>query len=319
MRYRHVERRFREAADLACSRLSTSRGQCEMSRTRLKRAAILVGLVVINYHVGAWAAIVTFTVAPDVFQRIVGVDRNMKPVGDSLPPFIDLLLFPTAIPIMSVETGAYLPLLPASIGVVLALATAFLAAPAILAPAPLGVKPRSLRLSLAGAAVVGGLLMVGVIGLMLDLLCVFSQSSSGSTLSESTLVFVAFAWALSGLLIAWLLARAGAARNPTGIDRWVRWLFAGTLIEATIAAPTFAVAVRRDYCQCSWSSFWILGIGAGLLAMLCGPAIILLRSRASRREWMRAACMECGYPRRGTGPMCPECGRPYVAEGQQRP
>jgi hypothetical protein len=319
VRYRLVERRFREAADLARGRLSTSQGQWEMSRTRLKRAAMLVGLMVINYHVGAWAALVTFVVAPDVFQRIGGVGRDMKPVVNSLPQFIELLLFPTAHPIMSVGRGDYLVLLPASIGVVLALATAFLAAPAILGPAPLGVKPRSLRLSLAGAAVVGGLLMVGVIGLMLDLLCVFSQSSSGSALSESTLVFVAFAWALSGLLIAWLLARAGAARNPTGIDRWVRWLFAGTLIEATIAAPTFAVVVRRDYCFCSWSSFWILGIGAGLLAMLCGPAIILLRSRASRREWMRAACMKCGYPRRGTGPMCPECGRPYVAERQQRP
>ena len=290
-----------------------------MSRTRLKRAAMLVGLAVVNYHVGAWAALVTILEAPAVFERIVGVGSDTKPVGASLPEFIGLLLAPVGHPIYSLIRGEYLPLLPASIGVVLALATAFLAAPAILAPAPLDVKPRSLRLSLAGAAVVGGVVSVSVIALMLDLLCLLSQSSEGPlVLGILFWPVVAFTWALSGLVIAWLLARAGAARNPTGIDRWVRWLFAGTLIEATIAAPTFAVAVRRDLCICSWSSFWVLGIGAGLLAMMCGPAIILLRSRESRREWMRAACVECGYPRRGTGHVCPECGTPYEAEGRQR-
>jgi hypothetical protein len=26
-------------------------------------------------------------------------------------------------------------------------------------------------------------------------------------------------------------------------------------------------------------------------------------------QWLRAACPECGYPRRGGGGPCPECGK----------
>ena len=88
----------------------------------------------------------------------------------------------------------------------------------------------------------------------------------------------------------------------------MRWIFAGTAAEAAIAVPTLVLGLRRDSCYCSWFSWWVLVAGTTALILLCGPAIILLRTREARLGWMRGACVQCGYPRRGTSGVCPECG-----------
>ena len=117
------------------------------------------------------------------------------------------------------------------------------------------------------------------------------------------------AWVVAGTIWALLIRRAGLAARPDGLDRMVRRIFAGTCVELAIAAPTLVVATRRDDCYCSWGSWWAIVAGITSLGLLCGPAIVLLATRKTRMQWMRGVCLECGYPLRGTGGPCPECGK----------
>ena len=61
-----------------------------------------------------------------------------------------------------------------------ATASAFLCAPAVLRPAAPGARGRSLRLSLAGAALVAGTLTLGALGLVLDVAGLVTGSGSVS-------------------------------------------------------------------------------------------------------------------------------------------
>lgn len=192
-----------------------------------------------------------------------------------------------------------------------AIATAFLGAPAILRPVTPAARVRSLRLSLAGAALVASTLTLGALGLVLDILALVGGADSplidGQTYRGLPCLI---AWAACGAFWSWLLARAGTARSPSGIDRTVRWLFAGSAVEAALAVPTIMALSRRSACSCKWNSWWVLTVGLALILMMCGPAVVLLLSRRTRRGWVRDACVGCGYPRHGLGAVCPECGRP---------
>ena len=203
-------------------------------------------------------------------------------------------------------------------------ATAALSLMVALLPAPaLGGQPsiegpgRSLRLSVAGAAAIGGLLGVGGFALLVDLafMAIMADADEAARNGWRDLRIRALhpavllaAWAVSGGAWAFAIARAGRPGDLTRVDRWVRWLFAGTAVESAIAVPTLAFGARRESCYCSLCSWWVLIAGTTMLVLLCGPAIILLRTREARMRWMRGACTGCGYPRRGASGVCPECG-----------
>jgi hypothetical protein len=170
--------------------------------------------------------------------------------------------------------------------------------------------------SVAGAAFLGGACVLGILGTVWDVVGLAltpaptgpGQWLRGGSLALVPLVLIP-AWIVSGTVIALLLRRAGRAHHPDRIDRFVRWIFAGTCVELAIAAPTYVVAMRRDDCHCSWGSWWAIVAGTASLGVLCGPALVLLATRRARMQWMRGTCLQCGYPMRGNaGGTCPECG-----------
>ena len=182
-----------------------------------------------------------------------------------------------------------------------------------------GEEGRSLRASIVGAAAIGSACAVGILLTAGDLLTFVLRDTgvigpNGNVLSwvihPATLLC---AWVAIGVLWAWLLSCAGSSRHPGAITRWVRWLFAGSCVEVAIAAPTYVLAIRRDTCYCSWGSWWAIVAGTTTMVLLCGPALVLLATRQARMQWMRSVCGECGYPRRGNAPLCPECGKPVPA------
>jgi hypothetical protein len=206
--------------------------------------------------------------------------------------------------------------------IALAFAAAVSVAPALIAAPALRRTPpehpgRSLRWSIAGAAFLGGTCALGILATLWDLVglaSVAAPEEPPSMLRGGNVIFpqvLVPAWAISGLLWAWAFARAGKAHAPDRLDRLVRWLVAGSCVELAIAAPTYAAAARRDTCYCAFGSWMAIVSGVTVLTVLCGPALLLLSTRRTRAEWMRAVCHECGYRRHGTQERCPECGSAF--------
>lgn len=199
----------------------------------------------------------------------------------------------------------------------LAVACAVSIAPALLVapvfrPSRPAAEGRSLRTSVAGAAIIGGGLALGIVACIGDLVGLAWHGEGTAEYFVQPAVSIP-AWAVLGSAWAFLLARAGRARTPDRLDRFVRWLFAGTCVELAIAAPTYALGMRKDDCYCGWSSWWAICAGTAALVLLCGPMLILLATRKARMQWMRSACLGCGYPRRSGGTVCAECGMPLPA------
>jgi hypothetical protein len=201
--------------------------------------------------------------------------------------------------------------------VLLGVLAVLLAAPLLISAPALGEwkpgsPPRSMRGSVIGAGILGGACAVGIALTVWDLLglIVFRADPDVEWRGMTGLnpVLLVPAWVAFGCAWAWAIARAGGAARPDRLDRMVRRLFAGTCLELAIAAPTYAWAMRRDSCYCSWGSWTAIVAGTATLVILCGPALVLLATRQARLQWIRSACPECGYPRREGATRCPECG-----------
>ena len=205
-----------------------------------------------------------------------------------------------------------------AVAVLVCVAPALIVAPA-LRRAPPEHPGRSLAWSIAGAAFLGGACAVGILATLWDLVglaAVDAPADPPEGLRGGNVIYpwiLVPAWAIAGLAWAWAFRRAGKAYAPDRIDRMVRWLVAGTCVELAIAAPTYAAAARRDSCYCSFGSWMAIVSGVTVLTVLCGPALLLLSTRRTRAQWMRAVCHECGYRRHGTQERCPECGEAYRA------
>jgi hypothetical protein len=191
-------------------------------------------------------------------------------------------------------------------------------APALISAPALVVRPGDrpgipLKVSMLGAAILGGLIALLLVASAIELFAVLRWSSQEYSPMRFLMhpAGLCVGWLVTGSLWALALRSAGSHRDPRRIDRAVRWLFAGSLVELAIAAPTFAIAARRDNCFCGWMSWWGIAIGTSALLLLCGPMIFLMRSFESRVQWMRSACPKCGYPQRSRGDACSECGHAY--------
>ena len=184
-----------------------------------------------------------------------------------------------------------------------------------------GSLGRSLLPSVITAAFIGslGCAMLWVV-LIEGLLAVVSVDSDqfrdwyGSIVGMGYLTGLAV-WIGGGFLWYVLLSRAGSPRNPAGLDRLVRRVFAGTCIELLIGVVLYLQVRRRTECYCAMASFWGIVLGVATMFWMCGPWAVLLLTRKERLAWARGACAQCGYPRRTDSDVCPECGARHVPAG----
>jgi hypothetical protein len=184
-----------------------------------------------------------------------------------------------------------------------------------------GSYGRSLLPSVIAAAFIGSLgcamLWVALIEGLLAVVSVDSDQFGdwyGSIVGMCYLTGLAV-WIGGGFLWYVLLSRAGSPRNPAGLDRLVRRVFAGTCIELLIGVLLYLQVRRRTECYCAMASFWSIVLGAATLFWMCGPWVVLLLTRKERLAWARGACAQCGYPRRTDSDVCPECGARHVPAG----
>lgn len=180
--------------------------------------------------------------------------------------------------------------------------------------------PSVVAVSLLGSAGCA-MLWVGGIEAILALVTV-SESDFGALyglVMGAAYLMALGVWIGGGFLWYSLIRRSGARRDPAGLDRLVRWLFAGTAVEAGLGALFFVAVRRRTGCFCVMASFLSLLYAALVLFWLCGPWVVLLATRAERAKWARSACRECGYPRRSDAEICTECGHRFAVERRTDP
>lgn len=115
-------------------------------------------------------------------------------------------------------------------------------------------------------------------------------------------------WAIGGFFVAMLLRGVSGSRNPNQLERVLRVIFAGTVIELVLGVPIYLLVRKKSNCECVLASFYSMCLGVAALLWLCGPWAILFLTRRARRGWQRNACQACGYPRRTDTSVCSECG-----------
>lgn len=173
---------------------------------------------------------------------------------------------------------------------------------------------RSLWASVVAAAIMGAfitaMLFAGVIEGAMAALSADQQSFEALFAEVAAWIWTGAAalWLASGFLWMFLLRRIGKSRDPMGLDRALRAVFAGTAIELVLGIPVYLMARKKYDCYCAMASFLNLVMGVTALLWLCGPWVVLLFTRAARRGWSREACAQCGYPRKTGAAVCTECG-----------
>jgi hypothetical protein len=195
-----------------------------------------------------------------------------------------------------------------------ALALVMLLAPAV---RPVEIRPsgRPLLWSVIGASAIGGVSSLLVLGILAEAAWALSvPPGEGKPLGEiliSPLVLLP-AWSISGGIWAFALRRTGSSRSPDSVDHLFRRVFATTAAESALALPLYLMMRRRNNCECALASFVGLIWGIATLVWMCGPWALLFVTRESRRNWGRAACPACGYPRKSHATVCSECGHAFA-------
>jgi hypothetical protein len=300
----------------------------------LRRVLAFGGIVLGSFAIGVAVSAAAGGLAAVVGDRLEDLSKGRSPTPSGallewrdVPDFLHAWTGSMRALVEELAPSGFTGIAALAIAVVVSAAPALLSAPAL---AHWDGEPcrRSLRASVAGASILGGACALGILmtawdagTLLLDAvgLVDLSGASRGTVLLGDNGIFLFPAWLVAGLVWAWLIARAGAAQRPDRIDRAVRWIFHGTCLELAIAAPTYVFAMRRDTCWCSWGSWLAITAGTTALALLCGPAILLMATRESRLRWVRGVCADCGYPRRGGEARCPECGQDHAGPGATAP
>lgn len=197
------------------------------------------------------------------------------------------------------------------------LTVAFLA-PIVGPPAADGAG-RSLRSSVIAASILGacmcGLLMAalveGALAAMAGSASEFTEIYRTGLVGVWTMALVA--WCVSGFGWMYFLRRAGRSRDPKGLDRLLRLLLSGTVVELALGLPIYALARKKYDCYCAMATFLNLMFGVAALLWMCGPWVVLLLTRRARVNWARTICGVCGYPRRTGATRCTECGDDFGA------
>lgn len=181
----------------------------------------------------------------------------------------------------------------------------------------LSANGHSLRASVIAAIVMAAFLTAGLLFALVQGALLAVADAGRSTSWEQLALLGEPAVVATVLVLAWIAAGAcwcvalwssGNARDPNGLQRFVRWILAGTAVELALSIPLYALARRNESCYCSLPTFWSILIGTTALFWLCGPWAVLFLTRGFRRNWSRGACPTCGYPRRTGATVCSECG-----------
>jgi hypothetical protein len=101
--------------------------------------------------------------------------------------------------------------------------------------------------------------------------------------------------------------------NPpvTLMQRLMRWLLAGSILELLVAVPSHIVVRQRHDCCAPAGTFFGIATGIAVMLMSFGPGVFFLYAR--RTGHLRGQdnlCHVCGYDLRATPDRCPECGTP---------
>lgn len=173
---------------------------------------------------------------------------------------------------------------------------------------------RSLLPSVIAAVILGALLCGVVASSLIELVLALETTDTQefeSALSGSLPLMTALmlgGWVVGGTACALCLRHLGKSRDPNNLERVLRVIFAGSVIELALGLPIYLIVRRRTNCECALASFGSIVLGVAALLWVCGPAVVLLLTRQARRGWLRAACPNCGYPRRTETSICSECG-----------
>jgi len=195
-----------------------------------------------------------------------------------------------------------------------ALALTLMLAPAV---RPLETTPsrRSFLWSVIGASMLGGIASLFMLAMLVEVAwshAVPAQQYEGfGDLLVSPIVLLP-AWAISGGVWTLLLRGVGRRRSPSTVDRLFRRVFFASAAETALALPLYVMVKRRVSCECALASFIGLIWGVATLVWMCGPWALLFFTRESRRNWVRAACPACGYPRKSHATVCSECGHAFA-------
>jgi hypothetical protein len=178
---------------------------------------------------------------------------------------------------------------------------------------PLRIRPNGwpLRVSVVGAAGIAGLSTAMIVYGVIEFTDEFFKTSVARQDAWEWFAVLLAVWTIAGGIWCWLLRRAGRSRDPRGLDRLVRLVFAATVVESILMVPLYVMLRKRLDCFCGAATFMGLCGGVAMLLWMCGPWALLLLTRRRREAWSVGACAGCGYSRLGGGDRCPECGVAY--------
>lgn len=187
----------------------------------------------------------------------------------------------------------------------------------------LAARERPLKPSIYAAAAMAMLLTAGAATLLLEL------PDWWSTLfGYEGNQWLGFFGIWVAMLVLWLIWAAiffaywRQGDRFTQLNRMIRGLIAGSLLEATVAVPVHIWATRQRGCYCERGTYTTL-VACGTVLIWCfGPGVILLFMRERvRHARVFPICENCGYDLRGGHERCPECGVELAdkAESQKGP
>jgi hypothetical protein len=273
-----------------------------------RRAVVLAGFFLASYLLGVVAA-GSSLVLIDALDALAapwhGTARSVPDPGELLPELV-----------ASWVGAATHPFTAAMLAILAAMQTLLLV-PIV---GPLRTRPNGVSLlpSVIGAAGIAGCLAAMLVFVAIEVLERTLGFDVGRLLDLSTLGSIALllaTWSIAGGIWYWLLRRAGRSRDPRGLDRLVRLVFAATVVELLMTVPIYVMLRKRMNCYCFAPSFIAIVGGLAMLLWMCGPWAILLLTRRRREAWSSLACSRCGYPRRAGGSRCSECGHSYPSDG----
>lgn len=186
--------------------------------------------------------------------------------------------------------------------------------------ARLAIQGRPLKSAVITAAAMATLLSLGAIALILEMPDAWAPWMG--EVADGNIYAIEFRsvlpYFLVGSILTWGLWIVIFGTYWRRGDRYsqltamLRWLIAGSFLEAFVAVPVHVWAVRQRECYCTRGTYTTLVCAGTVLLWAFGPGIILLymfeRRRAAK---LFPRCEKCDYDLRGIDSQrCPECGHP---------
>lgn len=181
-----------------------------------------------------------------------------------------------------------------------------------------------IRRAAPGAVTGGRPIWTSILALAVGLACltigpplvVIGVAQAFNWIDETTVerVFIAVVAALALSWVFWsflLAARMRGESRESLLARWIGMLFAGSVVEMTLALPFDLIVRRRADCYCETGTFLMLWVTGSIVLWVMGPLALVTILWRRRRPFYRNHCPNCGYDKGPTANRpgrCPECG-----------